>query len=103
MIEVNSFLDMVGKSEQPYLVLFWGSGCSPCDSIKPIFDKMETLHRDKVKFVSLKASENWKLAGHYRIIAVPTLLYVTNNLVNKKFIGPKTEEDIKVFLNAQGV
>lgn len=99
MVEIETFKEEVNKSELPFLVLFWGSGCSPCDKIKPVFDQVSEANRDKARFVSLKANDNFKLAGHYKVMAVPTLIY-TDNLGNvRRLIGPKTKQDIEDFIS----
>ena len=98
MIEVASFLEIVQKTEQPHMILFWGGGCGPCDRIKPIFEKFSEDNRTEAKFVSVKANDNPKLAGHFKVMAVPTLVRVDKNFFTKRLVGPKTSEDIQTLL-----
>lgn len=99
-IEVDAFKQTVKDSNQDWMILFWGQGCRPCDNIKPIFDQFSEEKRTEARFASLKAGENHKLAGHFKIMAVPSLVYLSKDGEKaSRFMGPKTKEDLETFLN----
>lgn len=98
-IEVDSFKQTVQDSNQDWMILFWGQGCRPCDNIKPIFDQFSEEKKGEIRFASLKAGENHKLAGHFKIMAVPSLVYLRKDGTSSvKFTGPKSKEDLETFL-----
>jgi thiol-disulfide isomerase/thioredoxin len=97
MIQVESLRDIVKNDSLPYLLLFWGNGCGPCDRIKPVFEALGKT-QNLARFVTVKTSESYKLAGYFRVMAIPTLVFINQDFTFKKFIGPKDEDDIKSFL-----
>lgn len=100
MNDTDKFLDSVKAESVPHIVLFWGAGCAPCNKIKPIYDDFAKANRARAKFVSIKASDNYKLAAHFKVLVVPTVIIIQPDLSHKKFVGPKTVEDLEVLLNA---
>lgn len=99
-IDVNNFLDLVRSSDLPYLILFWGNGCSPCAKIKPLFEKFSQSikSRTRARFTSFQTSENYKLASYFQVMAVPTLIAIRQDMTIKKLTGPKTLEDLQMIL-----
>lgn len=101
MIEVNSFLEQIKADSLPYVLLFWGSGCSPCDAIKPVFDKVEDANRTHARFLKFRAADQYKLAGYFKVIAIPSLVYVKQDGSFNRLTGPKTYQDIESFIHGR--
>ncbi len=97
MIELTEILNNISESELPYAILFWGSGCGPCAKIKPAFEKWAYANRDRYNNLILNVNANHKIAGHFKVMAVPTLVTVDKNMTVKRMVGPRTEEDLNKF------
>ena len=65
------FQQEVIKSDQPVLVHFWTPWCGLCRLIEPI---LTNLDNSSIKLVAINADKNFKIANHYRIRNVPTLM-----------------------------
>lgn len=98
-IDPNKFIDMSKIEKVPFLLLFWGQGCGPCDKIKPVFAELSDKYRGSYQFVAMKAAEQYKLAGYFKLQAIPSLVLVNNDGTFNKMTGPRTKEDIEGFIN----
>ena len=71
--EVN-FKQEVIEAEQPVMVHFWTPWCGLCRLIEPILKQLESENNQAVKLVAINADENFKIANHYRIRNLPTII-----------------------------
>ncbi|NBI52168.1 thioredoxin TrxC [Photobacterium alginatilyticum] len=71
--DVGNF-DMLIKGPKPVVVTFWGANCSPCNSFKPIFEKVASEKKKQLRFLRVNVQRNKALASRYRIRGVPTLM-----------------------------
>ncbi len=96
IIEITdeNFEKEVLQEEKITLVDFWATWCGPCRKLAPIIEELATEYDNKVKFVKIKADENFQTAQKYSISGVPCLLIFKNgepverivNLVPKSII-----------------
>ncbi len=62
--------------DKPALYEFSAHHCIPCKEMKMILDDVKASHGDQVEIRLINAEEEKPLFGQYRIVAVPTLVYV---------------------------
>ncbi|MGF1716717.1 thioredoxin TrxC [Photobacterium chitinilyticum] len=95
-VEANvSNFDKLIQSPKPVVVTFWGNNCSPCNSFKPIFEKMASERKKQLRFLRVNVQQNKVLAARYRIRGVPTIMVfkkgkqqsVINTALRKKEFG----------------
>ncbi|TAD79800.1 MAG: thioredoxin [Oscillatoriales cyanobacterium] len=60
------------------LVNFWAPWCGLCYLIDPLLNKLRSDWGDAVKVVSVNADSNLKLATHYRLTMLPTVILFQN-------------------------
>ncbi len=67
-VEANaSNFDKLIQSPKPVVVTFWGNNCSPCNTFKPIFEKMASERKKQFRFFRVNIHQNKVLASRYRI------------------------------------
>ncbi|MDX2239399.1 MAG: thioredoxin family protein [Leptolyngbyaceae cyanobacterium bins.302] len=71
----QTFEQEILESSDPVLVHFGAPWCGPCRMIEPLISRFQTEFGSSLKLIGINADENLKLASHYRITTLPTLLF----------------------------
>jgi len=81
---------------------FYSNSCAPCKRITPILEKMKKEFQD-VKIYSLNIEEEYKLAKQFKIMSVPTLLFMNGEHEANRLEGLVNTETIrKAFKGLKG-
>ena len=83
------------KAKETVLVDFWAEWCMPCVMLGPTIDQIASDYAGKAKVGKLDIDSNREVVQRYGIEAVPTLLIFKNGEVARKFVGIKSEDDLK--------
>ncbi len=67
------FSDLV-SSDTPTLVDFSAEWCGPCRMLGPILEQVKASMGDRVRILKIDVDRNAKLAAHFRVQSVPTLM-----------------------------
>ena len=89
-----NFEDQVEKSSSPVIVEAYTPGCIPCESMKPVLEKLNQERGGNYKFVKFDVSENKELASRLEIETVPTLLFYKEGRLIGRSIGASTHNDV---------
>jgi thioredoxin 1 len=86
------------KSSTLVLVDFWAVWCGPCRMVAPIVDEIYKEYAGKLKVLKLNTDENPDIAGKYKIMGIPTLMFFKNGERVDQVVGavPKAQLKTKV-------
>jgi thioredoxin 2 len=88
-----NFQQEVFDETGPVLVDFWAPWCGPCRSVAPILDQLAGEYSEKIKITKLNVDDNPRIASHFNIRSVPSMLLFKNGKLVDSIVGalPKTE------------
>jgi thioredoxin 1 len=97
-VKSSEFENVVLKSEVPVLVDFFATWCGPCKMIAPSIDQLSTEMEGKAKIVKIDIDESGDLAGNYKVMSVPTLMFFKGGKPVDQIVGavPKTTIENKL-------
>jgi len=81
------------KSDQLVLVDFYADWCGPCKMLAPTIEVVAEEYKGVVKVGKLNVDESPKTAEKYRVMTIPTLLFIKNGQVLDTVVGviPKAQ------------
>lgn len=72
--EINPiFLDLI-NGEQPVLVQFHATWCSPCKMLAPVVDAVSANFENEIRLLKVDIDNNKPITSYYGIHSVPTLM-----------------------------
>ena len=102
VIEINdqNFDSEVIKSKIPVAVDFWAPWCGPCRSLAPITEKLSEAYAGKVKFCKINVDENPEMAGKYKVMSIPLVLFFKAGVQKDSSLGLVPEAALKAKIQA---
>ncbi|MFA5023387.1 MAG: thioredoxin family protein [Patescibacteria group bacterium] len=68
--------------------------CGPCKRLAPIYTKIKSEIKD-ADFEEVDVDENPALATQFKIMSIPTLVFIKDGLEVNRLVGLVSEKDIK--------
>lgn len=89
----ENFEAEVLKSDQLVLVDFYADWCGPCKMLAPTIEVVAEEYNGVVKVGKLNVDESPKAAEKYRVMTIPTMLFIKNGQVLDTVVGviPKAQ------------
>jgi thioredoxin 1 len=86
VVNEANFRQVVLEADQAVLVHFWTPWCGLCRLTEPILKNLSTENNDSInsslKLVAINADENFKIANHYCIRNLPTIMLFLQKIDN---------------------
>ena len=88
----DAFLQSAGTT--PVLVDCWAPWCGPCRMLTPIIDQLAAESNGRFIVAKLNTDQNPRVAGLFRIDAIPAMLMFKNARLVDKLIGLQPKQSI---------
>jgi len=85
---------------KPVVVDFWAEWCGPCRLIGPILDMLSVEYEGKAVITKVNVDDNNDLTAKYKIVNIPTMLFLKNGEVVDKIIGATNRNAIVEKINS---
>ncbi len=86
-VATNQNFDSLLQDNKLVIVDFWATWCGPCRMLSPILDEVEGEMSDKITVVKVNVDDADEIAGRYRIMSIPTLLFFKGGQAVDKTVG----------------
>lgn len=97
-LSMGTFDDAVFKSEKPVLIDFFATWCGPCKMLAPVLEELSEDLKDKAAVYKVDVDKNADLADRFRIMSVPTLMFVKNGKIQTRIEGTRDTDELKELL-----
>ena len=95
----TNFNELIADSKL-VIVDFWATWCGPCRMISPILDELEEEMADKISVVKVNVDDADEIAAQYRLMSIPTLLFIKNGQIVDKTVGAMPKPALVEKINA---
>jgi thioredoxin 1 len=88
------------ESDIPVLVDFYADWCGPCKMVAPIVAELAQEYEGKFKIGKLNVDQEPGVAEKYRVMSIPTLLFIKSGSVVDTVVGAVSKKVIQDKLEA---
>jgi putative thioredoxin len=85
--------------DRPVLVDFWAPWCGPCRTLMPMLDRIADDNGGRFTLAKLNTDEAQRVAGHFGIRSIPTVMLFHHGEVVDQFVGVQPEGAIRDMLD----
>ncbi|GCD11731.1 thioredoxin family protein [Clostridium tagluense] len=96
IINDDNFTD-INEKQGLILIDFWGTWCNPCERLSPIIEQLEQNY-GMIKFYKANIEENLKLRKQFRIMSLPTILFIQNGKTVERLSDFREYEELEILI-----
>ncbi len=93
-ITEQNFDQEVEKSNIPVLIDMWAAWCGPCRILAPVVEELAGKYQGKMKVGKLNVDDHPQVAGRFRIMNIPTLLFFKGGQEVDRIVGVVPKEEL---------
>ena len=90
---------IAASERQPVLVDFWAPWCGPCRTLMPLLDRIADDYGGRFVLAKVNTDEEQRIAGHFAIRSIPTVMLIHRGEVVEQFVGVQPESAIRGLLD----
>lgn len=98
-ITMDNFVSEVLESDKPVLLDFWAEWCPPCRMLTPVVEEI-AMENEDIKVCKINTDKETALADAFKIMAMPTLIFIKNGEVSSFIVGAKPKSVILDMIGA---
>ncbi|MGB4468870.1 MAG: tetratricopeptide repeat protein [Azovibrio sp.] len=85
--------------ETPVLVDFWAEWCAPCQTLKPMLEKLAEEYGGRFLLAKVDADANPELAQHFGVRSIPAVKVLFQGQLVDEFTGALPESGLRAFID----
>lgn len=91
--------DAVLQGDKPALIDFSAVWCGPCKMLAPVMEDLAEKYADRAVVAKVNVDEQRALALKYRVMSVPTVLFLKDGQEVARKIGVRAAEEYTALLD----
>ena len=95
----TNFQDLLA-GDKPLMVDFWATWCGPCRILSPTVDEIAEEYADRITVAKCNVDDAEDIAMQFRIMSIPTLIFLKNGEVVDKRVGVVSKDEIVSIINS---
>ena len=90
----SNFETEVLNSSDLVMVDFWATWCGPCKMFAPVVEEIANENHPGIKVGKVNVDEEPDLAGQYRVMSIPTLIFFKGGKQVATCVGVKSKKEV---------
>lgn len=83
----------------PVVVDFWAPWCQPCQTLKPMLEKLAEEYQGRFLLAKVNADTNPELSQYFGVRSIPTVVMLVGGQPQDGFTGALPESELRAFID----